>query len=165
MKINNIKLKKLVNVFNYSLLFLLLTSVLMHLNIIDFNLPFDEYYLLILVLIGLVYTAIRGWQYFEIDTLGEGLTIKVNRIDIFSFLSDKEKKIDIPKYKLNDYVINRGLFNDDLVLLINSRKSKSNVVKVKLRLSVYSNETRNEIVSELDKIVASNQFQLESKLA
>ena len=165
MKINNKHLKKWVNIYNSFLLLLLLTAILMHFKIIDFNFVIDEIYLVIFLLIGLLYVAIRGWQYFEFDTSGEGLTLNVNRIDCFAFLGSKHKRIDLPKYKIENYEMHRGLLNDDLVLYIKSRKSKTNVIKIKLRLTFLSNEMRNKITSELDKIVTNNQFKIETKVA
>lgn len=165
MKINNKNLKRWVNVYNSFLLFLLLFAVLMHLKIIDFDFLLDEFYLIIMILICVIYVAVRGWQYFEFDTSGEGFTLIVNRVDCFAFLGSKEKKIDLPKYKLNNYEIRRGLFNDDLTLYINSRKSKTNVIKIKLRLTFLSKQNRNKIISELDKIVTTNQYKIETKVA
>ncbi len=165
MKINNKHLKKWVNIYNSFLLLLLSTAILMYFKIVDFNFVIDEIYLIVTLLIGLVYIAIRGWQYFEFDTSGEGLTLNVNRIDCFAFLGSKHKRIDLPKYKIDNYEMRRGLFNDDLTLYIKSRKSKTNVIKIKLRLTFLSNEMRQNIMSELDEIVTTNQFKIETKVA
>lgn len=165
MKINNKNLKKRVMYFNLFLVIIIGATVSISFNFIEFDLPFNKFYMLGVALLAVAYIAIRGFQYFEFDTSGEGLSLKVQRIDFFSFLNGKEKRVDLPKYKLNNYHFRKGILNEELVLLINSRKSKSNVVKVKLRLSFLSNKTRNNIISELDKIISKNQYQLENKIA
>lgn len=165
MKINNKNLKKWVAIYNSFLLLLLFSTLILHFEIIDFNVILNKNYFIAVLAIGLLYVAIRGWQYFEFDTSGEGITLNVNRVDFFSFLGSKQKRIDLPKYKINNYEFRRGLFNDDLTLYINSRKSKTNVIKIKLRLTFLSNEMRQNIISELDKIVTTNQFKIETKVA
>lgn len=165
MKISNKKLKRLVKFFNLFLFVVLLTTLSIAFGWIKIQLPFNHYFIILIPVLIISYIATQGLQYFELDTCGEGITLTVQRIDLLSFLGMKEKKVDLPKYKLNNYQFRRGIFNDDLVLFINSRKSKSNVVKVKLRLSFLSNNTRNKIIAELDNIISKNQYQLENKIA
>ena len=166
MKLNNKKSKVTIQLINVFLGLLLMLAVLMLNKIIPTPTFIRAEYLVGILIVVLGYIAVRGWQYFELDTSGEGFTLKVQRIDLFSFLSSKEKNIDLPKYKLQNYLYNKGILNDDLTLFINSRKSKGNTVKVKFRLSLLSDKDREKIISELEKIISSNnQFQLDSKVA
>ena len=163
MKLNNKKVKNLVKILNLILLILLIGFGLFYLNILSFT-ALDEIFVGAIILGIVGYMMFVGWQYYEFDTSGEGLTLNVKRVDLFSFLSSREKKIDLPKYKLNKYEIRKGVLNDDLTLFINSKK-ETNIVKVKLRLSILSSAERNKIISELDKIIQNNQIQLGSKVA
>lgn len=163
MKLNNKKVKSLVKILNIILLTLLVGFALLYLNILSFT-AIDEFYVGVLISPIVVCILFVSWQYYEFDTSGEGLTLNVKRVGIFSFLSSKDKKVDLPKYKLNSYEIKKGVLNDNLTLFINSKK-ELNVVKVKLQLSILSSEERNNITSELDKIIQQNQKQIESKVA
>lgn len=155
MKQNNKNVKNLVRILNIFLLILLLCLAMLYLNIFSFT-SLDEVYLSIIIIGIVTYMFFVGWRYYEFDTSGEGLTLNVKSVGLLSFLSSKEKKVDLPKYKLNNYEIKKGILNDDLTLFINSKK-ESTIVKVKLRLSILSSNERNRIISELDKIIQNNQ--------
>lgn len=161
MKLNNKKVRTLVNILNFGIFILLIMMILMYYDIISLHTEFEEIYVATFLMITTCYIAIRGWQYYEFDTSGEGLTVNVERIDFLSFLGTKQKRIDLPKYKINNYKISKGLLNDDLILFINSKKGKANLVKVKFRISFLSDQQRNIMISELDKIVTTNQYQLD----
>lgn len=166
MKLNNKNAKSKICFINSILGLLLIIGLLMISNFIPSQGILKGEYLIGILSAFLTYIAIRGWHYYELDTSGEGFTLKVERIDLFSFISTKEKKIDLPKYKLQNYLYNKGVLNDDFTLFINSRKSKANTVKVKFRFSLLSEADREKIVSELEKIISSNnQYQLDSKVA
>ncbi|WP_322971633.1 hypothetical protein [Faecalibacter sp. LW9] len=166
MKLNNKKSKVIAQVINLVLGLLFVLALLMLNKIVPTPTFMRAEYVIGILIVAFGYIAVRGWQYYELDTSGEGFTLKVKRIDWFSFLSIKEKHIDLPKYKLQNYIYNKGVFNDDLTLLINSRKSKGNTIKVKFRLSLLSDNDREKIIMELEKIISSNnQFQIDSKVA
>ena len=163
MKSNNKKSKKFAYIF-YGTLFLLIAFYgLLSIELLSIN--FNSNIILIIAGVLSFYILTRGFQFYTLDTAGETLTLITKRYDLFSFLDTTEKKVDLPKYKLNSFEFNPGLINDDLTLLINSRKNKSNIIKVKLKISFLSKEEREKIIDELNKIVESNQYQLESKVA
>ena len=163
MKSNNLQSKKYALVF-YGVLFLLIAIYsLLSLELLSVN--FNSNILLIIAAIFSLYVLIRGFHSYTIDTKGEVITLITKRYDFFSFSSKKEKKIDLPKYKINSYEFKPGLINDDLTLYINSRNSKASVVKSRFTISFLNKEERQKIIAELNKIVETNQFQLESKVA
>ena len=163
MKSNNKQSKKLAFLFYgvISLLFALYSLLSIGLLPIKFN----SLIVLAIAAVLILYVILRGFQWYLFDTAGETLTIITKRYDLFSFLNSTEKKIDLPKYKLNNFEFNPGLINDDLTLFINSRKNKSGIIKVKLKISFLTKEERERIIAELNKIVETNQFQLDSKVA
>lgn len=162
MKLNNKRLKRYVP-FIYGVLIVLLTIWgLLYNNIFSFNIEYEQIYLSVIIFTALSYLMLKGLYYYEFDTSGEGFTLIVKRVGPFSFLSSKEKKIDLPKYKINNYELSNGVLNDNLVLMVNSKKGKSSIVKVKFNLSISSKLERNIIISELDKIIQQNKLQLGS---
>ena len=162
MKLNNKRLKRFIP-FLYGILIILLTILgLLYNNLFTFNIEYEKIYLSVILITALFYLIFKGLHYYEFDTSGEGLTLIVKRVGPFSFLSRKEKKIDLPKYKINNYELSNGLLNDNLILMVNSKKGKSSIVKVKFDLSISSKVERNIIITELDKIIQQNKLQLES---
>ena len=148
----------------YTVIFLLLVFymfVTFELQILNFSSNF----ILIAALTFTLYIAIRGFQWYSVDTTGEVITLETKRYDAFSFVSTNYKKIDLPKYKLNSFELKNGIINDDLTLFINSRKNKSNLLKVKFTISFLSKTERQELISKLNEIVEVNQIQLDSKIA
>lgn len=152
---NSQKIKLFDNFFNALVLLIIAFIGLMHFNLLPIDIIFNKYDFAILLLIALSYVAINGWYYYEFDTSGEGITLGVNRIDALSFLGKKQRKIDLPKYKLSDYQIKKGILYDKLTLFIHSRKS--NQVKVKFKFMALTKDERSLIINELDKIIIANQ--------
>ena len=164
MKLNNKKIKDRVLVFYAISILLLSIFILLKLNLLDFGINNQEYYILSFLGIFLLIFANIGMHFYQFDTSGEGLTLIVKRIDPFSFLSSKEKKVDLPKYKLDHYEYKKGLLNDTITLFINSKRGAS-IIKVKMKLSILSKDHPSIICSELDKIVSSNRTNTDIKVA
>lgn len=163
MKINNKNSKRYALLF-YGIIFLLLALYSL-LSIGLLPIKINNHVPLVITGVLIIYVFLRGFHWYSLDTAGETLTLITNRYDIFSFLSSNEKKIDLPKYKLDSFELNSGLVNDDFILFFNSRKNKSGIIKVKMKISFLTKDERLKIITELNKIVETNQYQLDSKVA
>lgn len=157
MKKNNKKVIQLFNMLNVTIVILIILNLIMYTEILPDKYHIISPYIITVFIALLIYISCKsGNQFFSIDTKGETITFETKNVGFLSFLDSKINKIDLPKYKLIKYDFQNGLFSKNLVFYINSKKNPTNLTKVKFRLAFISKRNINMILTELDKIVASN---------
>lgn len=157
MKKNNKNVIQLFKMLNLTIVILIILNLIMYTGILPYKYHIIPPYVVTVFIAILIYISYKsGNQFFAMDTKGETITFETKNVGFLSFLDSKTNKIDLPKYKLIKYDFQKGLLSKTLVFYINSKKNPTNLTKVKFRLAFISNRNINIILTELDKIVASN---------
>ena len=157
MKKNNKNVIQLFKVLNIAIVILIILNLIMYTGILPHKYHIIPPYVVTIFIAMLIYVSYKsGNQFFVMDTKGETITFETKNVGFLSFIDSKINKIDLPKYKLIKYEFHNGILSKNLVLYINSKKNPNNLTKVKFRLAFISNRNINSILTELDKIVKSN---------
>lgn len=142
---------------NFTTVILIILNLMMFTSVLPYKYHLIPAYAVTVFIALLIHISYKsGNQFFSIDTKGETITFETKNVGFFSFLNSRTNKIDLPKYKLIKYDFQKGIFSKTLVFYINSKKNPTNLIKIKFRLAFISNRNINIILTELDKIVASN---------
>ncbi|WP_312557140.1 hypothetical protein [Empedobacter brevis] len=157
MKKDNKNVIQLFKVLNTIIVILIILNLIMYTGVLPHKYHMVPPYVVTIFVCLLIYVSYKsGNQFFKMDTKGETITFETKNVGFLSFIDSKINKIDLPKYKLIKYEFHNGILSKSLVLYINSKKNPNNLTKVKFRLAFISNRNINSILTELDKIVKSN---------
>lgn len=154
MRLTNRHRIPLYHFFNTIILLIVIACVVMFISEkYAFNILGSEEYLLILIpIILLALTYLRGKQIFEYDSEGETFTFK-NRT-IYN-LFGKTTVDEFPKYKLISYNIANYIFFEKLYIYINSKKN--NQLILKYDISYLSKKEISDLKFSLSKIIKINK--------
>lgn len=151
--------KKIIPLFKFGyvlLLLLTLLTVVIIYNYLILNHPIiaikEVVVLLFLYLIVFLYWY-RIAKFIEFDSAGSGVVFITKGILLSDFINHREQRIELPKEKLESYVIQDRFFCKKIVLNI---KSKHKVKKVKVDISFLSYSKTKALKLSLDKIVREN---------